>query len=369
MPRFFICVYYPLMIARRISRQVFVGSVPVGGGAPITVQSMTNAMPDDFAGTLAQINECAALGASIMRVSIPNAAAADVLKRIVPLSKVPLVADIHFDWRMGLLAADAGAAALRINPSNIGSMENIREIVAAARANKCSIRIGVNSGSLEQNLLTKYGDPCADAMVESALTQARALEDLNFSDIKISVKSSSTVMTIEAYEKLATACDYPLHLGVTEAGGLFDGSIKVAMAFGALLWQGIGDTLRISLSADPADEVRAGIKMLKAFGFSDRGLKITSCPTCSRRCIDVIKTVQMLEEKYKDEARPVSVAVMGCIVNRQEANRVDAGVYGASQEDKTAMLCVRGRRPELIKSSDVFARLCAEIDRVLANGD
>jgi len=357
------------MTTRRVSRKIFVGNVPVGGDSPITVQSMTNAMPDDFEGTLAQINECADAGAAIMRVSIPNAAAAEVLKRVVPLSKVPLVADIHYDWKMGLLAADAGASVLRINPSNIGSIENIREVAAAARANKCPIRIGVNGGSLEQNLLDKYGEPCADAMVESALVQAATLEDIGFSDIKISVKSSNTKMTIEAYEKLAAKCDYPLHLGVTEAGGLLDGSIKNAMAFGALLWRGIGDTVRVSLSADPASEVRAGIKMLKAFGLSNRGINITSCPTCSRRCIDVIKTVGMLEEKYKDEARPVSVAVMGCIVNRQEAGRVDVGVWGASQENKTAMLCVRDREPEQIKADEVFARLCAEIDKVLANGN
>ncbi|MDR1027280.1 MAG: flavodoxin-dependent (E)-4-hydroxy-3-methylbut-2-enyl-diphosphate synthase [Rickettsiales bacterium] len=357
------------MIERRKTRQIFVGDVPVGGGAPITIQSMTNAAPDDFDGTLRQINECADAGASIMRISVPNESAADVLRRIVPKSKVPIVADIHYDWRMGLLAADAGAACLRINPSNIGSAENVREVVAAAKANKCSIRIGVNAGSLEKDLLEKYGEPCGEAMVESALLQSRALEDAGFSDIKISVKSSDAKMTIEAYEKLAAKCDYPLHLGVTEAGGILDGSIKNAMALGHLLWSGIGDTLRVSLSGDPVDEARAGIKILKAYGLSSRGLNIVSCPTCSRKCIDVIKIANMLEEKYRDETRAASVAVMGCVVNRQEAGRVDVGVYGASAEDKTGMLVVGGRAPVPIPNDRIFARLCAEIDKVLANGN
>ena len=357
------------MINRKKTNQIFVGNVAVGGDAPISVQSMTNAAPDDFEGTLRQVIDCADAGAAIMRVSVPNDAAADVFKKIVPLSPVPLVADIHYDWRMGLLAADAGAGGLRINPSNIGSLANVAEIVAAAKANNCAIRIGVNGGSLEQELLDKYGEPCAEAMVESALVQARTLEDAGFGNIKISVKSSDTLMTIAAYEQLSKACDYPMHLGVTEAGGLMDGTIKTAMAFGHLLYNGIGDTIRVSLSADPIEEVRAGIKMLKAFGLSNRGLQIVSCPTCSRRCIDVIKIVGQLEEKYKNEARSVSVAIMGCIVNRQEAGRVDVGVYGANQDNNTGMLCVRGREPEVIKNEDIFARLCVEIDKVLSNAN
>ena len=351
------------MIERRKTKRVFVGNVPVGGTAPVTVQSMTNAAVDDFDGTLRQINECADAGAAIMRVSVPNETAAETLRRVVKKAKVPIVADIHYDWRMALLSADAGAAALRINPSNIGSEKGVRELIAAARANKCSIRIGVNAGSLEQNLLEKYGEPCADAMAESALTQARMLEDMGFSDIKISAKSSDTKMTIAAYEKIAERCDYPLHLGVTEAGGLLDGSIKNAMAFGYLLGRGIGDTIRVSLSDEPVQEVRAGIKMLRAFGLCDRGINIVSCPTCSRKCVDVIKIARMIDEKYADVAKSVSVAVMGCIVNRQEAGRVDVGVYGL--DGNRAMLCVRGRGPEEIPPDDIFARMCGEIDKIV----
>jgi (E)-4-hydroxy-3-methylbut-2-enyl-diphosphate synthase len=323
---------------------------------------MTTSAPDDVEGTLAQINECADAGAAIMRVSVPNETAAETLRRVIPRAKVPIVADIHYDWRMALLSADAGAACLRINPSNIGSENGVRELAAAARANKCSIRIGVNAGSLEKNLLEKYGEPCADAMAESALVQARMLEDMGFGDIKLSAKSSDTKMTIEAYEKIAAACDYPLHIGVTEAGGLMDGCIKNAMAMGYLLGRGIGDTLRVSLSDEPVQEVRAGIKILRAFGFCDRGINIVSCPTCSRKTIDVIRLSQMISDRYADTAASISVAIMGCIVNRQEAGRVDVGVYGAGAN---AMLCVRGKQPEPISKDDLFSRLCAEIDKII----
>ncbi|MCL1902631.1 MAG: flavodoxin-dependent (E)-4-hydroxy-3-methylbut-2-enyl-diphosphate synthase [Alphaproteobacteria bacterium] len=351
------------MIPRRKTRQIHVGKVLVGSDSPISVQSMTNA--NDYEGTLNQVTECAAAGANIMRMSVPDANAADVLRRVVLVSPVPIVADIHYDWRMAILAADAGAACLRINPGNIGSSDGVREVVAAARNNKCSIRIGVNGGSLEQKLVEKYGEPCADAMVESALANARILEELGFGDIKISVKSSDTMMTIEAYEKLAAACDYPLHLGVTEAGGIMDGTIKTAMAFGALLRHGIGDTIRVSLSADPVEEVRAGIKMLKAFGLSKRGLTLISCPTCSRKCIDVMGIAARLSEKYKDEAHCITAAVMGCVVNRGEASHVDVGVYGASQTDRTGMLCIGGAASGTLNNDEIFATMCAEIDRVL----
>ncbi|MDR1826125.1 MAG: flavodoxin-dependent (E)-4-hydroxy-3-methylbut-2-enyl-diphosphate synthase [Rickettsiales bacterium] len=353
------------MIDRRNSRKVFVGNVAVGGGAPVTVQSMTGAAVDDVEGTVRQIDECMDAGAAIMRVSVPNEIAAETLSKVIKRAKIPIVADIHYDWRMAILSADAGAACLRINPSNIGSEKGVRELVAAAKANKCSIRIGVNAGSLEKDLLEKYGEPCADAMAESALVQARMLQDLGFGDIKISAKASDVKMTIEAYEKIAEAGDWPLHLGVTEAGGLTDGSIKNAMAFGYLLGRGIGDTIRVSLSAEPVEEVRAGIKMLRAFGLCDRGLNIVSCPTCSRKCFDVIKIVRMLEEKYPDIKAKVKVAVMGCIVNRQEAGRVDVGVYGSDRGE--AMLCVHAKEPEKIAETDILARLCKEIDKVICN--
>src|SRR5437899_7848320 len=270
-------------IHRRKSRQIHVGKVPVGGDAPITVQSMTNTLTSDAAATIAQIHELEAAGAGVVRVSCPDEESTSALPAIVRAAKVPVVADIHFPYKRAIEAAKAGAACLRINPGNIGSAERVRDVVKAAKDHGCSMRIGVNAGSLEKDLLEKYGEPCPEAMVESALDHARILEDNDFREFKISVKASDVFLAVAAYQGLADACDYPLHLGVTEAGGLRSGSVKSSVGMGSLLWAGIGDTIRVSLSADPEEEVRVGFEMLKALGLRHRGVKLISCPSCARQ--------------------------------------------------------------------------------------
>jgi len=344
------------MLSRRKTRIVNVGKVLIGSDYPIPVQSMTNTLTEDAESTLRQVKQLEAAGADIVRISVPNTEAAAAFAKIVKQASVPLISDIHYDYKMALLTADAGAGCLRINPGNIGSAKGVKEVVKAAKANHCSIRIGVNGGSLERGLLEKYGEPCAEAMVESALTQARLLEDLDFQNIKISVKASDTLMTIQAYEQLAQQSDYPLHLGVTEAGGLMDGTIKSAMAFGYLLYKGIGDTIRVSLTADPVEEVKAGQKILKAFKLLDKGINIVSCPTCSRRSIDVIGLVETLEKKYENEQRNITLAVMGCPVNRLEAIRADFGVYGLDKNNHTCKLCVKGVEVAILKQEEVLER-------------
>ncbi len=318
-------------IERRKSRQIMVGNVPVGGDAPIAVQSMTNTLTHDVAATVGQINDLAAAGADIVRISCPDpdstAALPDILKEIT----VPLVADIHFHYKRGIEAADLGAACLRINPGNIGGQHRVKEVVAAARANGCSIRIGVNGGSLERDLLEKYGEPCPDAMVESALMHARMLEDENFQDYKISVKASDVFLTVAAYHALAEATDAPLHLGITEAGGTRIGTVKSSIGMGNLLWAGIGDTIRVSLSADPVEEIKVGFDMLKSLNLRTRGVNIISCPSCARQGFDVIKTVQTLEERLAHISEPISLSIIGCVVNGPgEAAYTDIGFTGGS---------------------------------------
>ena len=344
------------MLPRRKTRTVSVGRILIGSDYPIPVQSMTNTLTEDAESTLRQVKALEAAGADIVRISVPNAEAAAAFGKIVKQAGVPLISDIHYDYKMALLTADAGAGCLRINPGNIGSAAGVKEVVKAAKANHCSIRIGVNGGSLERGLLEKYGEPCAQAMVESALTQAQMLEDLDFHNIKISVKASDTMMTIQAYELLAQQSDYPLHLGVTEAGGLMDGTIKSAMAFGHLLYKGIGDTIRVSLTADPVEEIKAGKKILKAFKLSNKGINIVSCPTCSRRCIDVIGLVEALEKKYENEQRNITLAVMGCTVNRLEALHADFGVYGLDKNNNTCKLCVKGEEVAILNQAEVLDR-------------
>lgn len=316
-------------IDRRKSRQIMVGSVPVGGDAPISVQTMTNTLTHDVKATIAQIQACAEAGADIVRVSCPDEASTAALKEIVRESPVPIVADIHFHYRRGIEAAEAGAACLRINPGNIGSPERVREVIKAARDHGCSMRIGVNAGSLERHLLEKYGEPCPDAMVESGLDHIRILQDNDFHEFKISVKASDVFLAAAAYQALGEATDAPIHLGITEAGGLISGTVKSAIGMGNLLWMGIGDTIRVSLSADPVEEVKMGFEILKSLGLRHRGVNIISCPSCARQGFDVIKTVEALEKRLEHIKTPMSLSIIGCVVNGPgEALMTDVGFTG-----------------------------------------
>ncbi len=341
-----------------------VGKVAVGGDAPITVQSMTNTLTEDVRATVEQIRRQEAVGCDITRCSCPDEASARALKEITRQVNIPVVADIHFDYRLGILAAENGAACLRINPGNIGGADRVREVVKAAKANGCSIRIGVNGGSLNKKLLEKYGEPCADAMVESALEQAKMLEDNDFREFKISVKSSDTLMMIEAYRKLAAACDYPLHLGVTEAGGLRTGTVKSAMGIGALLMQGIGDTLRVSLTADVEEEIKTGYEILKALDLRHRGVKIISCPTCARRGYDVQKTVEELERCLSHVSQNLTLAVMGCVVNGPgEAAHADFGVCGGHDGN---MLYINGHPAYKVQNENIVSELVRLVEEKIS---
>ena len=306
-----------------------VGNVPVGGDAPITVQTMTNTPTSDAKATIDQIRRCEEAGVDIIRVSCPDVESTVALKQIVRASRVPIVADIHFHYKRALEAADAGAACLRINPGNIGSSDRVREVVNAAKANGCAIRIGVNGGSLEKHLLEKYGEPCPEALVESALDHIRLLEDHDFRNYKVAVKASDHFLAVAAYHQLADAVDCPLHLGITEAGGQRGGTVKSAIGIGSLIWAGIGDTIRVSLSAEPEEEVRVGYEILKSLGVRTRGVRVVSCPSCARQGFDVIRTVQMLEERLQHISTPLSLSVLGCVVNGPgEARETDIGLTG-----------------------------------------
>lgn len=310
-----------------------VGDLAIGGDAPIAVQSMTNTPTDDAAATIAQVKALEEAGADIVRVSCPDEASTKALKEIVAAAHVPIVADIHFHYRRAIEAAEAGAACLRINPGNIGDDKRVGEVVAAAKANGCSMRIGVNAGSLEKHLLEQYGEPCPDAMVDSALYHVDLLEKHGFDQYKISVKASDVFMSVAAYQKLAEAVDCPLHIGITEAGGLMSGTVKSAIGLGNLLWVGIGDTIRVSLSSDPVDEVKVGFEMLKSLGLRHRGVTIISCPSCARQGFDVIKTVQTLEQRLAHIAEPITLSIIGCVVNGPgEARETDIGFTGGGSE-------------------------------------
>ncbi len=319
-------------IARRQCSQIHVGNVAVGGDAPITVQSMTNTLTSDPAATIDQIRALERAGADIVRVSCPDKDSTAALARIVREVDVPIVADIHFHYKRAIEAAEAGAACLRINPGNIGAAERVREVVKAAKDHGCSMRIGVNAGSLERDLLEKYGEPCPEAMVESALDHARILEDNDFFEFKISVKASDVFLAVAAYQGLADACDYPLHVGITEAGGLTTGTVKSSVGLGMLLWSGIGDTIRVSLSADPVEEVKVGFELLKALGLRHRGVNIIACPSCARQQFAVIKTVEVLEQRLAHITTPMTLSVIGCVVNGPgEARETDIGLTGGGK--------------------------------------
>ncbi len=316
-------------IERRKSRQIMVGAVPVGGDAPITVQTMTNTPTTDVAATVAQILRAEKAGVDIVRVSCPDQESAFALKDIIRQVNVPVVADIHFHYKRAIEAAQSGAACLRINPGNIGNAQRVRDVIQAARDHNCSMRIGVNAGSLEKHLLEKYGEPNPEALVESALEHAKILQDHDFHEFKISVKASDVFLAVAAYTQLAEVCDHPLHIGITEAGGKRTGTVKSAIGLGNLLWAGIGDTVRVSLSAEPEEEVHVGWEILKSLGIRHRGVKIISCPSCARQGFNVIDTVAKLEERLAHIETPLSLSIIGCVVNGPgEALMTDLGITG-----------------------------------------
>ena len=342
-------------IQRRKSRQIFVGNVPVGGDSPITVQTMTNTLTSDAEATIAQIRRAEEAGVDIVRVSCPDEDSTRALKQIVKGSKVPIVADIHFHYKRAIESAGAGAACLRINPGNIGSAERVREVIRAAKDNNCSMRIGVNAGSLEKDLLEKYGEPCPEAMVESALDHIKILEDNDFFNFKISCKASDVFLAVAAYQQLAEACDYPLHLGVTEAGGLTTGTVKSAIGIGSLLWAGIGDTIRVSLSADVVEEVRVGFEILKGLSLRHRGVNIISCPSCARQEFQVIPTVAELEKALAHISTPMSVSVIGCVVNGPgEARETDIGLTGGGSGHQ---IYINGERHHVLRQGTIVEHL------------
>ena len=338
-------------IDRRVSRQIMVGDVAVGGDAPITVQSMTNTPTTDVKATVQQILDLEAAGADIVRVSCPDEESSAALKEIVKEVNVPIVADIHFHYKRGIEAAENGAACLRINPGNIGSADRVREVIKAAKNHNCSMRIGVNAGSLERDLLEKYGEPCPEAMLESAQRHIAILEDNDFFNFKISCKASDVFLAVAAYQLLADACDYPLHVGITEAGGLRSGTIKSAIGMGNLLWSGIGDTIRVSLSANPVEEIKVGFDILKSLGLRHRGVNVISCPSCARQQFDVIKTVETLEERLSHITTPMTVSIIGCVVNGPgEALMTDIGLTGGG--NGTHQIYIGGDKAHRLKSGD-----------------
>ncbi len=318
------------VINRKKTKVVSVGNVLVGGDNPISVQTMTNTLTSDAKATLKQIEDCVKAGAELVRVSVPDVESTFALKEICKFSPVPIIADVHFHYKRGIEAAENGAKCIRINPGTVGSVERAREIVQAAKANGCSVRIGVNAGSLEDRLLQKYKSPCPEALVESAMDAVKMLEDLDFNQIKISVKASDVMLMIRSYEMMSAQCDYPLHLGVTEAGSFLTGTVKTSMGMGALLMQGIGDTIRVSLSAPPEEEPKVGFEILKGLGLRSRGITVIACPSCARQQFDVIKTVAEVEKRLAYITKPLTLSILGCVVNGiGEAQHTQIGVTGA----------------------------------------
>ena len=354
-------------IERRKSRQIMVGKVPVGGDAPISVQTMTNTNGHDVKATLAQVIAAADAGADIVRISAPDQETTRALREICRESPVPIVADIHFHYKRAIEAAKAGSACLRINPGNIGDESRVREVIKAAKDHGCSIRIGVNAGSLEKHLLEKYGEPCPDAMVESGLDHIKILQDNDFHEFKISVKASDVFLSAAAYQQLSEATDAPIHLGITEAGGFVGGTVKSAVGLGNLLWMGIGDTIRVSLSADPVEEVKVGFEILKSLGLRTRGVQIISCPSCARQGFDVIRTVEALEKRLEHIKTPMSLSIIGCVVNGPgEALMTDLGFTGGGAG--SGMVYMAGKQSHKLSNDqmvDHIVRLVEERAEVL----
>ena len=339
-------------IERRKSKKIKVGNISVGGDAPISVQTMTNTPTTDIDLTLDQIEKCVEAGADIIRISCPDKDSTTALKQLVRLSPIPIVADIHFHYLRAIEAADAGAACLRINPGNIGQADKIKEVISAAKQNQSSIRIGVNAGSLEKNILDKYGEPTPEALVDSALAHIQILKEHDFQDYKVSVKASDVFLAVAAYTQLADIDDCPLHIGITEAGSLRAGTVKSSIGLGNLLWSGIGDTIRVSLSADPAEEVRVAYELLKSLGLRRRGVTVISCPSCARQQFDVIKTVQEVEERLQHITDPITVSIIGCIVNGPgEAKETDIGLTGGGKGNH--QIYVNGITDHIIRNENV----------------
>ena len=352
-------------ISRRKTRVINVGSVLVGGNNPISVQTMTNTLTTDVESTSKQINRAVSVGVDLVRVSVPDKESTEALKEITKHSKVPIIADIHFHYKRAIEAANNGASCLRINPGNIGSKERVKEVIKAAKDNNCSIRVGVNAGSLDRKILEKYSEPNPEALVESARENIKILEDNDFYNFKISVKSSDIFMAIKAYELLANECDYPLHLGITEAGGKRTGSVKSSIGMGNLLLNGIGDTIRVSLSDEPEEEVKVGFEILKSLGVRNRGVKIVSCPSCARQQFQVIDLVKKLENSLEDIINPLTVSIIGCVVNGPgEANMTNIGITGGG--NNTHMIYVDGKKDHIVKEKDLAPYL-EDIIRKKAN--
>ena len=349
-------------IKRRKTKAISVGKVMVGGDNPITVQSMTNTLTTDIKATINQINDIQNEGAEIVRVSCPDEASTKALKEIVKHVDVPIVADIHFHYKRAIEAAENGASCLRINPGNIGNINKIKEVVRAAITNNCSIRVGVNAGSLEKDILEKFKEPCPEALVESALRNIKILEDENFENLKISVKSSDIFLSIEAYRKLSKKIQYPLHLGITEAGGFVSGSIKSSIGLGTLLLEGIGDTIRISLSDDPVKEVKIGNEILKSLNLRERGVRIISCPSCARQGFQVIETVKVLEKRLAHITKPITLSIIGCVVNGPgEAAMTDVGITGGRKGSN--MLYLSGIQSEKVLTNDMIDKVVFEVEK------
>ena len=349
-------------IVRRKTKVIKVGDVKIGGDNPISVQSMTNTLTTDIKSTIKQINQIEGEGADLVRVSCPDESSTKSLKEIIKHVDIPVIADIHFHYKRAIEAAESGASCLRINPGNIGDIERIKEVVKAARDNDCSIRVGVNAGSLEKDILEKYKEPCPEALVESALRNIKILEDEDFFNLKVSVKSSDVFLSIEAYKQLSKISDYPLHLGITEAGSFVSGSIKSSIGVGTLLLNGIGDTIRISLSDDPVKEVKIGNEILKSLNLRNRGVKIISCPSCARQGFQVIDTVKILEEKLSHIKTPITLSVIGCVVNGPgEASMTDIGITGGGKGNN--MLYLSGIQTEKVLTDDMIKRLVAEVEK------
>ena len=350
------------VIERKKTKKIKVGNLSVGGDSKISVQSMTNTLTTDIKGTINQIISLEKAGADIVRVSCPDEESTKALKNITKEVKVPIVADIHFHYKRAIEAAKMGASCLRINPGNIGSNQRLIEVIKAAKDNNCSIRIGVNAGSLDKSLLEKYKEPCPDALVESAIKNIRLLEDNDFFNFKISVKSSDVFLTVKSYKKLSKICDYPLHLGITEAGGLFTGSIKSSIGIGQLLMDGIGDTIRVSLSSDPIDEIKAGYEILKSLGIRSRGVNIISCPSCARQAFPVIETVKELEKKLCHITKPITLSIIGCVVNGPgEAAQTEIGLTGGGQDSN--LLYLSGLPHTKVASSEIINKVVELVEQ------
>ena len=344
------------IIKRKKTRVINVGKIKVGGDSPISVQSMTNTLTTDIKQTVNQIHALEEAGADIVRVSCPDQDSTLALKKITKEVKAPIVADIHFHYKRAIEAAEMGASCVRINPGNIGNRERVIEVIKAAKDNNCSIRIGVNAGSLDKHLLEKYKEPCPEALVESANYNIKLFEDNDFFNFKISVKSSDIFLTVKAYKKLSEICDYPLHLGVTEAGGLFTGSIKSSIGIGQLLMNGIGDTIRVSLSSDPVDEIKAGFEILKSLGIRSRGVNIISCPSCARQAFPVIETVKELEKKLAHIKKPINLSIIGCVVNGPgEAAQTEIGLTGGGQDSN--LLYLKGLPHTKVPNSKIIDKI------------